>query len=247
MSKPTAQKKETSIVTMKNVIFMFSSVSRPQEQLNTDKKPPLSDSPLEFHSFEIKILISESRFKKLKKEFKGAKNIVNAKDFEKDDLLEKYDALNEKDLDDEMVLVKFSQSCLVGKPNAEGKRRESYPIKQIGIKGKVQDLHGNSIDQDTSLGNGTKGHFQFRPVDGQNGLYLYPQLLCITDLVEYTGGEAEEDLDSLGLEELDEADMDALAEEGSDDDSDEGSDDDSDEGSDDDSDEGSDDDDDPMF
>ena len=69
---PTAQKKETSIVTMKNVIFMFTSVSRPIEQLNTDKKPPQSkpDSPtfnLEFHSFEIKILISESRFKTLKK------------------------------------------------------------------------------------------------------------------------------------------------------------------------------------
>jgi len=215
MSNPTAQKKETSIVTMKNVIFMFSSVSRPIEQLNTDKKPPLSDSPLEFHSYEIKNLISESRFKGLKKKFKGAKNLPNAKEFEKDDLLEKYDCLNEADLDDEMMLVKFSQSCLVGKPNAEGVRRESYPIKQIGIKGKVQDMHGNSIDQDTNLGNGTKGHFQFRPVDGPNGLYLYPQLLCITDLIEYTGGEAEEDLDSLGLEELDETDLDKEAEEGS--------------------------------
>lgn len=218
MSNPTAQKKETSIVTMKNVIFMFSSVSRPIEQLNTDNKPPVSskDSPtfgLEFHSFEIKILISESRYKTLKKTFKGAKNLPNAKELEKDDLLEKYDCLNEKDLDDDMVLIKFSQSCLVGKADKNGVRRESYPVKQIGIKGKVQDMNGETIDQDTSLGNGTKGHFQFRPVDGPNGLYLYPQLICITELIEYTGGEAEEDLDSLGLEELGETDMDAVAKE----------------------------------
>lgn len=212
MSNPTAQKKETNIVTMKDVIFMFSSVSRPIEQLNTDNKPPLSDpkSPtfgLEFHSYEIKILVPESRYKTLKKHFKGAKNLPNAKEMEKDDLLEKYDFLNPADLDDDMVLIKFSQSCLVGKPNKDGVRRESYPVKQIGIKGKVQDLHGNTIEQETALGNGTKGHFQFRPVDGANGLYLYPQLLCITELVEYTAGGQEEDYDSLGLEELDETDV----------------------------------------
>ena len=213
---PKAQKKETSIITMKDVIFMFSSVSRPIEQLNTDNKPPISgkDSPtldLEFHSFEIKILISESRFKTLKKSFKGAKNLVNAKDFEKDDLLEKYDCLKESDLGDDMTLVKFSQSCLVGKADKNGVRRESYAIKQIGIKGKVQDMLGQTVDQETSIGNGTKGHFQFRPVETANGLYLYPQLLCITELIEYTGGEAEEDLDSLGLEELGEADLDEVA------------------------------------
>ncbi len=208
----TAQKKETNIVTMKDVIFMFSSVSRPIEQLNTDNKPPISapDSPtfgLEFHSYEIKILIPESRYKTLKKHFKGAKNLPNAKEWEKDDLLEKYDCLKAEDLEDDMVLVKFSQSCLVGKADKNGVRRESYPVKQIGIKGKVQDMLGNTIDQDTSLGNGTKGHFQFRPVDGTNGLYLYPQLLCITELVEYTSAGAEEDMDSLGLEELDETDV----------------------------------------
>ena len=218
MSKPTAQKKETNIVTMKDVIFMFSSVSRPIEQLNTDNKPPQSDSKsptfgLEFHSYEIKILISESRYKNLKKSFKGAKNLPNAKEMEKDDLLEKYDYLNPSDLDDDMVLIKFSQSCLVGKPNKDGVRRESYAVKQIGIKGKVQDLHGNNIDQETALGNGTKGHFQFRPVDGANGLYLYPQLLCVTELVEYTAGGQEEDYDSLGLEELDETDMAEVAKE----------------------------------
>lgn len=207
-----AQKKETNIKTLKDVIFMYTSVNRAVEQLNTDKKPPISKptSPtfdLEFHSYEVKILITEDRFKALKKEFKAAKNLPHAKELEKDDLLEKYDFLNAEDLDDDMVLIKFSQSALVGKANAEGIRKESFPIKQIGIKGKVQDMHGNNIDQETSLGNGTKGHFQFRPVDGPNGLYLYPQLICVTELVEYAGGGAEEDLESLGLEELDETDM----------------------------------------
>jgi hypothetical protein len=207
-----AQKKETTIQTMKDVIFMYTSVNRATEQLNTDKKPPQSatTSPtfgLEFHSYEIKVLISENRFKKLKKEFKAAKNLPHAKEFEKEDLLEKYDFLNADDLDDDMVLVKFSQSALVGKPNAEGVRKESFPVKQIGIKGKVQDMAGNAIDQETALGNGTKGHFQFRPVEGPNGLYLYPQLLCITELVEYAGGGEDEDLDSLGLEDLDETDL----------------------------------------
>lgn len=208
----TPAKKETNIVTMKDIIFMYTSVSRPVEQLNTDKKPPLSASTsptfgLEFHSFEVKILISDERFKKLKKGFKAAKNLPHAKEHEKDDLLEKYDFLNASDLEDDMVLVKFSQSCLVGKPDSNGVRRESFPVKQIGIKGKVQDNNGNSVDQDTSIGNGTKGHFQFRPVETANGQYLYPHLLCITDLIEYTGGGEEEDLESLGLEELDEADV----------------------------------------
>lgn len=214
----TAAKKETNIVTMKDVIFMYSSVSRPVEQLNTDNKPPISspNSPtfgLEFHSYEIKILISEERFKKLKKQFKAAKNLPHAKEWEKDDLLEKYDFLNESDLADDMYLVKFSQSCLVGKADKNGIRKESYPIKQIGIKGKVQDKNGKPVDQETSIGNGTKGHFQFRPVEGANGLYLYPHVVCVTDLVEYVGGGAEEDLESLGLEELDEADMKSVGEE----------------------------------
>lgn len=200
MTKPTAEKKETSIVTMKDVIFMYSSVNRPVEQLNTDNKSPLSDNPLEFHAYEIKILVTEDRFKQLKKSFRGAKNLPNAKEFSAEEIEEKFGM----EVDDDMVLIKFSQSCLVGKENA---RRESYPIKQIGIKGKVQDMNGLTIDQETSLGNGTKGHFQFRPVEGKNGLYLYPQLLCITELVEYTSAGAEEDLDSLGLEDLDETDI----------------------------------------
>lgn len=202
-----AEKKESNIVTMKDVIFMYSSVSRPIEQLNTENKPPMSDHDLEMHSYEIKILISDDRFKKLKKSFKGAKNLPNAKEFSAEECEEKFDI----EVEDDMVLIKFSQSCLVGKAS---QRRASFPITQIGIKGKVQDNLGNTIDQETRLGNGTKGHFQFRPVEGKNGLYLYPHLLCITELVELVSG-VEEDLDSLGLEDLDETDMESAGAEAS--------------------------------
>ena len=207
----TPEKKETSIVTLKDVIFMYSSVNRPNKQLNKNNKPPISDpsSPtfnLEFHSYEIKILVSEKIFKDLKKTYKGAKNFPNAKEFEKEDLLETYDYLNPDDLADDMVLIKFSQSCLVGKANANGVRKESYPIKLIGIRGKVQDHNGVTIDQETNLGNGTKGHFQYRPVEGENGLYLYPQLVCVTELVEYIS-TIDEDYDSLELEELEEEEL----------------------------------------
>jgi hypothetical protein len=203
-----AEKKATNIVTMKDVIFMYTSVSKPTEQMNEEKKPPLSDDPLEFHSFEVKILISDTRFKALKKAFKGAKNLPNAKEHEGPALAEKYDFLNAEDMEDDMVLIKFSQSCLTGK---KGSRKPCYPIKQIGVKGKVQDIHGLPIDQETNIGHGTKGHFQFRPVETKFGLYLYPHLICVTELVEFSGGGAEEDLDSLGLGELDDADMDKMA------------------------------------
>lgn len=220
MAKP--EKKDTGIITMKDVIFMYTSVNREVKQLNTENKPPKSDpsSPtfdMEFHSYEVKILITEERFKALKKKFKSAKNLPNAKEFEKDELLETYDFLNASDLADDMVLVKFSQSVLVGKPNADGVRKNSFPINQIGIKGRVQDIHGQPIDHNTAVGNGTKGHFQFRPVEGANGLYLYPHTVCITDLIEYIGGGAAEDLDSLGLEDLDDTDMEAVAQEALDD------------------------------
>ena len=203
-----AEKKETNIVTMKDVIFMYTSVSNPVKQLNTENKPPLSDHELEMHSYEVKILVTEPRFKQLKKSFKGAKNLPNAKEFTVEECKEKFDL----DVEEDMVLIKFSQSCLVGKAS---KRRASFPITQIGIKGKVQDDLGNNIDQETNIGNGTVGHFQFRPVEGANGLYLYPHLICVKELVEYVGGGAEEDLDALGLEELDETDMETAGSEAS--------------------------------
>jgi hypothetical protein len=207
-----AEKKETSIVTVKDVIYVYSSVSVPKSQKNDDKKPPTSapSSPtfgLEFHSYEIKIIISEEKYKKLKKVYKGAKNFANADELTGEEVLEKFEGVNEADVTEDMVVIKFAQTALVGKPDKQGVRRESRPVSQIGIKGRVQDMNGLTIDQDTNLGNGTKGHFQFRPVDSKFGLYLYPQLICVTDLVEYAGGAVEEDFDSLGLEDLDDTDM----------------------------------------
>jgi hypothetical protein len=199
-----AEKKESNIKTMKNVTFMYTSVTRPVEQLNEEKKPPLSDDPLEFHSYEVKILVSENTYKALKKQFKGAKNLPNAKEYTPEEVVEKFKL---PEPEDDMVLIKFSQSALVG---PKGKRKPSRPIQQIGIKGKVQDNAGQTVDQETNLANGTKGHFQFRPVETKFGLYLYPHLVCVTDLIEYTGGDNEEDLDSLGLEELSDADLETI-------------------------------------
>lgn len=207
----TAEKKDNGIVTIKDVIFMWSSVNRPVEQKNEDNKPPLSDDPLEFHSYEIKILITEEKFKELKKAFKGARNWTYAKEFEKSELEEKYENVDFSSLDsDDLVLIKFASTCLSGKA---GKRVPSRPIELIGIKGRVQDANGNPVNQETEFSNGSKGHFQFRVSETKFGLYLYPQLVCITDLIEYTGGTGEADYDSLGLEELDEVDVKAEAKE----------------------------------
>ena len=106
--------------------------------------------------------------------------------------------------EEDMVLIKFAQTCLVGKPTM---RKESRQIPQIGIRGRVQDYDGNTIEQETNIGNGTMGHLQIRPVQSDYGLYLYPNALCITKLVEYfpSGGVDEE---AFGIEELEEVDMD---------------------------------------
>tara|TARA_R110000744_G_scaffold11037_1_gene33800 strand:- start:1740 stop:2390 length:651 start_codon:yes stop_codon:yes gene_type:complete len=197
-----AQKKETSIVTVKDIYFVYSSVSEPRSQLNPDNKPMMSDHELEGHSYQISILMPEERFKsELKREFKGAKNFPNAKEYSPEECEEQFGIF----VEDDMVSIKFSQTCLTGKAS---NRVPTRPITQIGIKGKVQDINGATISQDTNLGYGTKGHFQFNPYHNEkNGLYLYPHLVCVTELVEYAGGGSAEDLDSLGLEELDTVDV----------------------------------------
>lgn len=207
----TAKSKDNGIVTIKDVIFMWSSVNRPVEQKNEDNKPPLSDDPLEFHSYEIKILITEEKFKDLKKAYKGARNWTYAKEFEKSELEEKYENVDFSSLDsDDLVLVKFASTCLSGKKD---KRVPSRPIELIGVKGRVQDLDGLSVNQETEFSNGSRGHFQFRVSETKYGLYLYPQLVCITNLIEYTGGTGVSDYDSLELEDLDDVDVKAEAKE----------------------------------
>jgi hypothetical protein len=205
MSEVKAEEKKNSIVTVKDVIFMWSSVNRAVEQKNEDNKPPLSDSPLEFHSYEIKVLITDEKFKKLKKEYKGARNWTYAKEFEKEELEGKYKDIDFSSLDsDDLVLIKFASTCLKG---PEGDRTPSRPIELIGIKGRVQDINGQPVTQETEFSNGSKGHFQFRVSETKYGLYLYPALVCLTDFIEYTGGTSTPDYDSLELEELDDVDV----------------------------------------
>ena len=42
------------------------------------------------------------------------------------------------------------------------------------------------------------------------GLYLYPNALCITDLVEYVEGAGSVDEEAFGIEALDDADIDEV-------------------------------------
>ena len=203
-----AKKKESNLKTIKNVLFFYSSVSRPQKQLNKDNKPALSDDPFEFHGWEVKILIPLTTIKKMKEKWPNAKNFPNAKEFEPHQCVSKLGM--EEEPDQEMVLVKFTQMCLYGKKNM---RKAARPIAQIGIKARVQDRNGLTIDAETSLGNGTKGHLQFNPVDNEHGTYLYPVCLCVTELVEYVSEAGGYDDSAFGMEDLDEVTEDEFTEE----------------------------------
>ena len=191
--------KESPLKTLKDVYFVYTSTSRPQKQLNKENKPPLSDNPLEFHAWEIKVLVTEKVFKSLKQAFKGAKNLPNAKDYTPEMVAGQFPDIPTPEED--MVLVKFSQGCLYG---PKGNRKPARPVTQIGVKGRVQDRNGLEITPETALGNGTKGHLQFKPVENSFGLYLYPVAICVTELVEYAAAGGGFDEDAFGIEELDE-------------------------------------------
>lgn len=198
-----AKKKESNLKTMKNVLFVYSSCTHPQKQLNQDNKPALSDSPLEFHGYEIKTLVSDTVFKALKKAFKGAKNFPNVKELTPEECVEKF-GIDEPDED--MVLIKFTQGCMYG---PKGNRKESRPIGLIGSKKTKTnngvayfDNKGNVITNETAIGNGTKGHLQFNPVTNDFGTYLYPTAVCVTDLVEYVAATQSCDEDAFGVEEV---------------------------------------------
>jgi len=201
------KKKESNLKTIKNCFFVYTSVTRPQKQLNKDNKPPLSDNALEFHAWEIKILVSETTFKAMKKheKMKGAKNFPNVKEYTAEECVDKFGI---EEPEEDMVLIKFSQGCLTGKKNA---RKDARQVKQIGIKknktpnGDVYyDKNGLLITQDTNVGNGSKGHLQINPVENDYGLYLYPTTICITELVEYEAAGESIDEDAFGIEEMDE-------------------------------------------
>ena len=192
---------EPKFKTIKDVEFFYTSVSYPQKQQNSDNKPPLSDHPLEFHSYEIKICLPESRYKQLKKAFPKAKNFPNAKEFTPEEYVKKLckGMENVEEPDEDMYLIKFAQAALIGLP---GNRKPSRKIKQIGVRGGMQDRNGETIDWETRIGNGSKGHFQFKPVETRHGLYLYPIALCITELVPWDGGGFGYDEEAFGIEEI---------------------------------------------
>ena len=215
-----AKKKESKLKTLKNVIFVYSSCTHAQKQLNKDNKPALSDNPLEFHGYEIKTLVTETVFKQLKKAFKGAKNFPNVKELTPEECVEKFDI---EEPDEDMVLIKFTQGAMYG---AKGNRKESRPVGLVGIK-KTGDAYfdnnGKVIASDTSIGNGSLGHLQFNPVENDHGMYLYPSTVCITELVEYVSTSTGCDEDAFGIEEVEgmaaeEAPADAEQSDGFDDD-----------------------------
>ena len=209
MAEKEAQK--SKLGTIKDIIFVYTSTSWKSKQLNKEKKPPLSDSPDEFHAYEVKILITESRYNaELKKVYgKNTKNFPHAKDVTREEAMERFDIA---DPGEDMLLIKFAQNVLTGKkmpdPDEEGKttRKESRLIQQFGICGRLQDRNGVNITADTQIGNGSKGHLQFNPVDTEHGRYLYPTSIILTELVEYTGGGGAIDEEGIGFEELKEVD-----------------------------------------
>ena len=198
-----AKKKESNLRTIRNVTFVYSSCTHPQKQLNQDNKPALSDNPLEFHGYEIKILVTDTIFKALKKAFKGAKNFPNVKEFTPDEVVEKFEL---EEPDEDMVLIKFTQGCMYG---SKGNRKESRPVGLLGCK-KTTNANGSAyfdnnamvIAPDTAIGNGTQGHLQIHPVENTHGLYLYPTAVCVTELVEYVSNSSSCDEDAFGIEEV---------------------------------------------
>lgn len=197
------KKKESKLRTIKDVIFVYTSCTHPQKQLNQDNRPHLSDNPLEFHGYEVKILITETIFKSFKKAFKGAKNFPNVKELTPDECVEKFDI---DEPDEDMILVKFTQGCMYG---PKGNRKESRPVGLIGSKKSSNangvsyfDDNGNVITSETSLGNGTKGHLQFNPVENSHGSYLYPTTICVNSLVEYVSASNNVDESAFGVEEV---------------------------------------------
>lgn len=227
MTDKKAPKKVKNLTTLKDVFFYYSYVDVPQLlKAAKDKGAKFNpEDPNQDTEWVVKAVISRARFKKLKEKWPNGSNFPHAKEYEEaafkkafhspkdDDGTPVYDNnLPEgmfTDKVDEVVVIKFSQRART----KAGKDMQKPQL--IGIAGKVQDHNGIAITQETLIGNGSKGHLQIRDVDfGDDGVYLYPQAVCITELVQFGGGEGtgiETDTDAFGIEELSEADMDELS------------------------------------
>ena len=214
-----------NIITVKDIHFYWSFVNTPQLTKNAkDKGIQVNPEDLKANSeWVVKAAIPEATYKKLKKKFPNCTNFNKAKDYDLEDFEKAFHSTKSDDgsvrLNGDMpnfgegvtdlVLVKFAQKSR----SAAGK--DMFPPKLVGIKGGVQDNNGVTIDADTNIGNGTKGHLQLRSVDfGENGTYLYPNAVCITDLNVWVskdsdGGASNVDMDAFGIEELDSVDLSA--------------------------------------
>ena len=204
----------TNLATFKDVYFYYSNLSIPVLTKAAKDKgiKPNPDDPKANGEYVAKIVVTFDQFRKMKKQFPRVSNFPKAKEYTISEFRDVFHADGGMpDFGDatELVMIKFAQKSR----SAAG--RDAFAPKVIGIKGKVQDHKGLTITQDTLLGNGTKGHLQVRLVEFSDfDPYLYPNAICITDLVEYKsagGGGTEVDYDDFGIEELDEADLDKIS------------------------------------
>lgn len=206
-TKTKAEKPELKTGVIKNVAFYYTTINTPTLTKGAkdaglfidDEKPHLNTE------YVVKVVIPRTKMKQIAKKFPKCSNIPHMVEYSQEEFAETFhdgDVSSIPDLgqkeDEELCLVKFAQKASVkgGKPTKKP--------KCIGIKGKVQDRNGEAINDEILIGNGSLGMIQFRPVDfGDNGIYLYPQSICITDLVVYEGAEADDDFEGYNLEELD--------------------------------------------
>lgn len=199
----TKQKEEVTLITVKNVFFYYASIAKPA-LLKEARDKGIQFDPNDPHAnteWIVRVAMPEKTFKALKKKYKGCTNFPHAKDYD----LEEFKSVFHEDSDmpdfgdaEDLVVVKFAQKC-----RTKSGSNLTRPTV-VGIVGRVQDSNGVPVDADVIIGNGSKGHIQLRPVDfGDNGIYLYPNAICISELVEYVPvASSEVDMDAFGIEEL---------------------------------------------
>lgn len=207
-----------NINTFKDVYFYYTYVNAPKLTLASKNKGKVFDKekPWENSEWCVKAVFSEERYKKMRKKFPGCTNFKNVKEYTLEEFKEEYhtkaDDSGKRVYDgnmpdfgegvEDLVYIKFAQKCTdstgVRKsvPKVFGSRKEK---DKDGNVVRFADKKGLEVGQDIPIGNGSKGHIQTFLVDFgvENGLYLYPTAVCITDLREYTVTEpiSEEDFD----------------------------------------------------
>lgn len=213
----------SDLSTIKDIHFYYSYVDEPRLTLKAKKAGIVEDKDDPFANSEwvVKVAMPEKMFKAMKKKWKGCTNFKSAKEYDLEEFNTTFhmreDDNGKLQQDSEMpdfgegvediVMIKFAQ-----KSRTEAGKLNVAP-RIIGIKGKVQDHNGVTINEKTQIGNGSKGHLQIREVDfgADNGIYLYPNCVCITELVVWEKSDSAQvaiiDDDSFGIEELTEEEL----------------------------------------